>query len=88
MRSVALLLVALSVTATARAAAPLCSAVTEQPPNASGTYLVLRPVGNADLYLETNDEPGLQRQPCEPTLDAVPVPADTLLVEVAGIRAE
>ena len=88
MRSVAVLpLVALSLMSTAQAA-PECAAVTEQPPNALGAYLVVTPIGNVDVYLESNGEPGLQRQPCERAGTLETVPADTLLVDVAGVRAE
>lgn len=79
----ALLVVAVTLLPGARAE-PECPAVTEQPPNAPGVYLVLNPLApDAEVWLESNGYPGLQRQPCAPQVGSKSVPADTHLVEMA-----
>ena len=83
MRGVAAFLVALSLLPTARAE-PSCSAVTEQPPNALGVYLVLNPFApDAEVWLESNGYPGLQRQPCSKDPGDDPTPADTHVIDLA-----
>lgn len=83
MRGVPAVLVALSLLPTARAE-PSCPAVTEQTPNALGIYLVLNPLTpDAELWLESNGYPGLQRQPCQRDPGDDPTPADTHVVDLA-----
>lgn len=86
MRYVVAALLALPFAPTASAEAD-CAAVTEQPPNATGIYVIVDVMHGSETWMENNGYPGLQRQPCirgdtgtligpdAQVLDAMTVPA-------------
>lgn len=85
MRGAALLVVALALLPPARAD-PDCAAVTEQPPNAAGAYLVLDPLRSGEqVWMEGNEYPGLQRQPCLAQDGTTTLGPDTQLVMVVKL---
>lgn len=69
---------------TATAAPPACSAVTEQPSNVLGLYVVLAPPANSELWAESNGVSGLQRRSCTLEDGITVVGADTPLLEVTS----
>lgn len=79
-----LLLTALVPAATATY--PLCGDVTEAPPNPAGLYALLDPLdpfAGSQFWLETNQEPGLQRVACQQGDGSIILP-DTRLLDVSA----
>lgn len=74
------LLVATTTLAPTALAAPTCLAVTEQPENPLGVYVIQSPL---QVWLEGNSEPGLQRQVCERANGAL-APTDTFLLDTSA----
>ncbi|HWH08092.1 MAG TPA: hypothetical protein VNX21_02765 [Candidatus Thermoplasmatota archaeon] len=60
--------------------APACAAVTDQPPNPAGLYVLPQAW---EVWLESNAEPGLQRQACERP-DLANAGPDTFVLDLAA----
>lgn len=81
-RKILHLLLALAVVAVPAArAAPACSAVTDQPPNAAGVYVLAQ---SWEVWLEGNGAPGLQRQACERDDTQAQTGSDTFILDAAA----
>ncbi|HWH08091.1 MAG TPA: hypothetical protein VNX21_02760 [Candidatus Thermoplasmatota archaeon] len=86
MRLLAPLLVVVGLAPVAQAAT-FCSQVTEQPPNALGTYVVLDPLrSGTEAWTESNGYPGLQRQPCVRDDTLALIGPDTQLLETMAAQ--